>query len=215
MAISVLVAGDIAFREAFAAALGREYTLVETESVTSAADALLASKPAVALGVLGGEWPAGSVICRRIRGAASTRLLPVVAFAEPGEDRTVAALDDGADHVLPFPPPRAELHARIRSALRNRLATERLEDASQVIFALANAVEAKDAYTEGHTERVGALAVQAGRLAGVGGGGGPAARRGGGAHNIGKDRIPHERINQASRVAGKKGVVVEEEPSIG
>jgi len=46
-----------------------------------------------------------------------------------------------------FPAPRAELHARIRSALRNRVATERLEDASQVIFALANAVEAKDAYT--------------------------------------------------------------------
>ena len=43
MAISVLVAGDIAFREAIAAALGREYTLVETESVTAAADALLAS----------------------------------------------------------------------------------------------------------------------------------------------------------------------------
>src|SRR5256885_5417529 len=175
MAISVMVAGDIAFREAIAAALGREYTLVETESVTAAADALLASKPVVAFVDLRGGSITGSAMCRRIKRAASTRLLRVVAFAEPGEDRTVAALDDGADHVLPFPPPRAELHARIRSALRNRLATERLEDASQVIFALANAVEAKDAYTEGHTERVGALAVEAGRHPGGGRGvfGGP------------------------------------------
>src|SRR5438067_8006882 len=167
MATSVLVAGDVAFREAIAAALGRDYGLIESESVTATADALLASKPVVAFVDLRGGSAAGSAVCRRIKGAASTRLLPVIAFAEPGEDQTVAALDDGADHVLPFPPPRAELHARIRSALRNRLATERLEDASQVIFALANAVEAKDAYTEGHTERVGALAVEAGRLAGL------------------------------------------------
>src|SRR5256712_8414157 len=115
MATSVLVAGDIAFREAIAAALGREYTLVETESVTSAADALLASKPAVAFVDLRGESPAGSAICRRVKGAASTRLLPVVAFAVPGEDRTGAPLDDGTDHLLPFPPPRAAPHARIPS----------------------------------------------------------------------------------------------------
>src|SRR5256885_10656472 len=99
MAISVLVAGDIAFREAIAAALGREYTLVETESVTAAADALLASKPAVAFGDLRGESPAGGRIFRRIKGAAGTRLLPVVAFAHPGGEPPLAALDDRAGHV--------------------------------------------------------------------------------------------------------------------
>jgi len=124
MGISVLVAGDLAFREALAAALGSDYALIETDSATAAADVLLAARPAVAFVDLRGGSAAGSAVCRRIKGAASTRLLPVIAFAEPGEDHTVAALDDGADHVLPFPPPRAELHARIRSALRNRLATE-------------------------------------------------------------------------------------------
>src|SRR5256885_16337412 len=117
MAISVLVAGDIAFREAIAAALGREYTLVETESVTAAADALLASKPAVAFVDLRGESPAGGAICRGVKGAASTRLFPGGAFAEPGEDRAVAALVAGAERVLPLSPPPAELHARTRSAI--------------------------------------------------------------------------------------------------
>src|SRR5207245_2576637 len=119
MAISVLVAGDIAFREAIAAALGREYTLVETESVTAAADALL-------------------------------------------------------------------------------------EDASQVIFARANAVEAKDAYTEGHTERVGALAVEAGRLAGLDEEICEALRQGGVLHDIGKIGIPNEIINKAGRLTDKE-----------
>jgi putative two-component system response regulator len=215
MAISVLVAGDIAFREAIAAALGQDFTLIETDSVTAAADVLLASRPAVAFVDLRGGSQAGSAICRRIKGAASTRLLPVVAFAEPGEDRIVAALDDGADHVLPFPPPRGELHARIRSALRNRLATERLEDASQVIFALANAVEAKDAYTEGHTERVGALAVEAGRLAGLDEEICEALRQGGVLHDIGKIGIPNEIINKAGRLTDKERIVMNKHPIIG
>jgi putative two-component system response regulator len=215
MAISVLVAGDAAFREALSAVLGSDYVLVETDSVNAAADALLASRPALAFVDLRSGSAAGTAICRRIKGAASTRLLPVVAFADAGEERTVSALDDGADHVLPFPPPRAELHARIRSALRNRVATERLEDASQVIFALANAVEAKDAYTEGHTERVGALAVEAGRLAGLDEETCEALRQGGVLHDIGKIGIPNEIINKAGLLTPKERIVMNKHPIIG
>ena len=215
MGITVLVAGDAAFRETLAVVLGTDYALVETDSVTAAADVLLASKPAVAFVDLRGDTAAGSAICRRIKGAASTRLLPVIAFADAGEHRIVAALDDGADHVLPFPPPRAELHARIRSALRNRLATERLEDASQVIFALANAVEAKDAYTEGHTERVGALAVEAGRLTGLDEETCEALRQGGVLHDIGKIGIPNEIINKAGLLTPKERIVMNKHPIIG
>src|SRR5436305_15349465 len=87
MATSVLVAGDVAFREAIAAALGRDFTLIESESVTATADALLASKPVVAFVDLRGGSITGSAICRRIEGAASTRLVPVAGFAEPGEAR--------------------------------------------------------------------------------------------------------------------------------
>jgi putative two-component system response regulator len=215
MGITVLVAGDAVFREAIATALGSDYVLIETDSVNAAADVLLASRPALAFVDLRFDSAPGSAICRRIKGAASTRLMPVVAFAEPGEEQTVAALDDGADHVLPFPPPRAELHARIRAALRNRLATERLEDASQVIFALANAVEAKDAYTEGHTERVGALAVECGRLAGLDEETCEALRQGGVLHDIGKIGIPNEIINKAGLLTQKERIVMNKHPIIG
>src|SRR5216684_3130697 len=215
MSISVLLAGDREFRAALAEALGGDYGLVEVDSVLAAADALLASRAYVAFVDMRGGSPVGVAICRRIRGAASTRLLPVVACADAGLDATVAALDSGADHVIGFPPPAAELKARLRAALRVRLATERLEDASQVIFALANAVEAKDAYTEGHTERVGALAVEAGRLAGLDEETREALRQGGVLHDIGKIGIPNEIINKAGLLTLKERIVMNKHPLIG
>src|SRR4051812_37558659 len=215
MAISVLVAGDLAFRSALAEALGSDYAIVEAESVVAAAGALLASRAAIAFVDLRNHSPIGGAVCRRIKGAAQTRLLPVVACCDGGAEATVAALDAGADQVMTFPPARAELHARVRAALRTRLATDRLEDTSQVIFALANAVEAKDAYTEGHTERVGALAVETGRLAGLDEETQEALRQGGVLHDIGKIGIPNEIINKAGLLSPKERIVMNKHPLIG
>jgi putative two-component system response regulator len=215
MAVSVLLAGDVGFRGAVANALGVGYAFIEADSVQSAADALLASRPMLAVVDLRNGSEAGRAICGRIKGAAATRLLPIVACAEPGEVNLVSALDAGADQVLPFPPSGAELQARVRASLRMRLATERLEDASQVIYALANAVEAKDAYTEGHTERVGALAVEAGRLAGLDEETREALRQGGILHDIGKIGIPNEIINKAGLLTQKERIVMNKHPIIG
>jgi putative two-component system response regulator len=215
MLISVLLAGDARFRSDLAGALGKDYSIVEVDSVNAAADALLAAKPHLAFVDLRNGSQVGVAVCRRIKGAASTRLLPVVACADNGEEATIAALDAGADHVIGYPPPIAELQARVRAALRTRLATDRLEDTSQVIFALANAVEAKDAYTEGHTERVGALAVEAGRLAGLDEETQEALRQGGVLHDIGKIGIPNEIINKAGILTAKERIVMNKHPIIG
>jgi len=136
--------------------------------VNAAAEALLAAKPVLAVVDLRGASGPGDAICRRIKGAASTRLLPVVACAT--RERTARW-----PRWMPARTTRSLSRPAGRAARAHPLGVAQpgghraLEDASQVIFALANAVEAKDAYTEGHTERVGALAVEAGRLAGLDG----------------------------------------------
>ena len=215
MPIPVLLAGDQEFRAAVGDALGADYSIVEVDAVNQAADALLAARPALVFIDLRSSSSAGLAICRRIKGAAATRLLPILACADAGQEPLIAALDAGADHVLAFPPPPGELQARLRAALRVRLATDRLEDTSQVIFALANAVEAKDAYTEGHTERVGALAVEAGRLAGLDEETREALRQGGVLHDIGKIGIPNEIINKAGLLTLKERIVMNKHPLIG
>ena len=215
MPLFVLLAGDKEFRTVVAAALGPGFGVVEADTVQAAAEALLAGRPSIAFVDMRGQSEVGQAVCRRIKGAAATRLLQVIGCADAGEEALVAALDVGADHVMPFPPPVLELQARMRAASRTRLATERLEDTSQVIFALANAVEAKDAYTEGHTERVGALAVECGRLAGLDEETREALRQGGVLHDIGKIGIPNEIINKAGLLMPKERIVMNKHPIIG
>ena len=212
--LRILLAGDPAFRSGVGAALGTSWSVVEAANVAEAADALLAARPAAVVVDLrpGAD---GISVCRRIKGAAATRLLPIIGFVVGNGEATVAALDAGADHVAHWPPGGAELQARIRAVLRNRAVTERLEDATQVIFALANAVEAKDAYTEGHTERVGALADEVGRLAGLDDDTREALRQGGVLHDIGKIGIPNEIINKAGRLSDKERIVMNKHPIIG
>ena len=213
--LKLLLAGESAFRKDLAEALGLGHPVIQVATVAEAADAVLAGRPAIAIVDLRTDAGDGLAICRRIKGAAATRLLPVIAFADPGTDAAVAALDGGADHVLTFPVPAVELRARIRAILRTRAATDRLEDTTQVIFALANAVEAKDAYTEGHTERVGALGDETARLCGLDDDTREALRQGGVLHDIGKIGIPNDIINKAGLLTAKERIVMNKHPIIG
>jgi putative two-component system response regulator len=210
-----LLAGGVQFREAARALLPPAAPpLVEVETVSDAAEALLANRFALAVLDLR-EGELGLSVCRRIKGAAATHMVPVLAITDAGEPAVVSALDAGAEHAVAFPPSPRDFQARVRSLLRVRVSTERLEDTTAVIFALANAVEAKDAYTEGHTERVGALAVEVARFAGLDEDAQEALRQGGVLHDIGKIGIPNEILNKPGRLTDKERIVMNKHPLIG
>jgi putative two-component system response regulator len=133
----------------------------------------------------------GYEVCRRIKAMPRGRLTPVVMITALNqiEDR-VTALDVGADDFLSKPVERVELVARVRSALRLKALYNTLDGAEQVIFALAAAVEAKDALTERHTQRVGESARHLGRTLGLPEVALDALYRGGIIHDIGKIGVP-------------------------
>jgi putative two-component system response regulator len=108
-------------------------------------------------------------------------------------DRTadrVRALDSGADDYMTKPVDRVELVARVRSALRLKAVYDSLDSAEQVIFALAAAVEAKDPFTEAHTQRVAESARRIGARLGLTSSDLDALYRGGIIHDIGKIGVP-------------------------
>ncbi|HEY6114611.1 MAG TPA: response regulator, partial [Candidatus Dormibacteraeota bacterium] len=97
----------------------------------------------------------GLEVCRRLRKDGDNRMLPIVMISAMDDMASrVAAINAGADDFLSKPIERNELIARVRSLLKMKSMRDRLEDARQVIFALANAAEAKDLFTVEHTARV-------------------------------------------------------------
>jgi putative two-component system response regulator len=133
----------------------------------------------------------GYEVCRRIKAMPRGRLLPVVMITALSQtaDR-VAALEAGADDFMTKPVEQVELVARVRSALRLKALYNTLDSAEQVIFALAAAVEAKDPFTERHTQRVAESARHVGRRLGLPEFALDAVYRGGMIHDIGKIGVP-------------------------
>lgn len=149
----------------------------------------------------------GYEVCQRIKASPKFRLLPVVMITSL--DRTsdrVQALESGADDYMTKPVDRVELVARVRSALRLKRVYDSLDSAEQVIFALAAAVEAKDPYTEAHTQRVAESAQRVGMRLGLSSADLDALYRGGLIHDIGKIGVPDS-------ILLKRGPLDEEEMS--
>jgi len=133
----------------------------------------------------------GYEVCRRIKSTTRGKLIPVVMITALNQtDDRVRALESGADDFMAKPVEQVELVARVRSALRLKALYNTLDSAEHVIFALAAAVEAKDASTEKHTQRVAESARQVGRRLGLNELMLDALYRGGLVHDIGKIGVP-------------------------
>jgi putative two-component system response regulator len=158
----------------------------------------------------------GYEVCRRIKANPNCRLLPVVMITslDRTEDR-VRALESGADDYMSKPVERVELVARVRSALRLKAVYDSLDRAEQVIFALAAAVEAKDPFTEAHTQRVAESARRIGARMGLSDAELDALYRGGLIHDIGKIGVPDAILLKKGRLDAEELVRMRAHPIIG
>jgi putative two-component system response regulator len=90
-----------------------------------------------------------------------------------------------------------------------------LNAVKKVLFSLANAVEARDALTQGHIERVTDLAVAAGRMLGLSPRTLEALRIGAVLHDIGKIGVPGDILNQPGKLHPEKWEVIRKHPEVG
>ncbi len=192
MAVVVVVDDGAANRELIRAYLaGIDCELRLAENGPCALAAIEAEPPDLVL--LDVQMPGmdGYEVCRRIKAMPRGRLLPVVMITALNQtDDRVAALEAGADDFMTKPVERVELVARVRSALRLKALYNTLDSAEHVIFSLAAAVEAKDVFTERHTQRVGESARHVGKSLGLPDFALDALYRGGIIHDIGKIGVP-------------------------
>lgn len=97
----------------------------------------------------------GFTACQHLKENRHTALIPITMLtgSDDYENRR-RGIESGADDFLSKPFEQNILRARIRSQLRLKRLIDQLEDTETVIFTLAQVVEAKDAYTEGHLRRL-------------------------------------------------------------
>jgi putative two-component system response regulator len=215
---SVLVVDDSApNRELIEACLaGIECNVQLAGNGPKALEAIEAAAPDLVL--LDVQMPGmdGYAVCRRIKANPALRLVPVVMItALDRSDDRIQALEAGADDFMSKPVERLELVARVRSALRLKTVYDRLDSAEQVIFSLAAAVEAKDTYTQRHTNRVAESARFLGLRMGLSEEDLDALYRGGIIHDIGKIGVPDAVLLKPGPLDANELVLMRAHPEIG
>jgi len=142
--------------------------------------------------------------------------LPVIVLtAHKNSELRQRAIVAGADDFLSYPLNRLELITRIRSLLRIKDYHADLEESQDVICALALALEAKDQYTRGHSQRVGDLGYMFSRHLGIEEKRANLIRIAGLLHDIGKIAVPEALLNKKGPLTREEFIRVIDHPVIG
>ncbi len=142
--------------------------------------------------------------------------LPVVVLTSPRNSAMrQEAIVTGADDFINYPLNRLELVTRIHSLLRIREYHSDLEQTQNVICALALALEAKDRYTRGHSQRVGDLARTFALHVGLTQHQAEIIRIAGLLHDIGKIAVPEKLLNKNGPLSRDEFMRVIDHPVIG
>lgn len=158
----------------------------------------------------------GFEICRRIKSDKRTQFIPIIvitALQEPSDK--IKAIELGADDFLVKPINRLELTTRIKSLLRMKLLHDDLDTSESILFSLAGALEAKDFYTRGHSDRVSAIAVEIGRRMGASEPDVEAMRRGGLLHDIGKIAVKESILLKPGKLTDEEMAHIRMHPARG
>ncbi len=158
----------------------------------------------------------GFETARVIKSNPQTKLIPIIMITalDSPQDR-VKGLESGVDDFISRPFNIFELKARINNLLRLRESLNELENAEQVIFSLARAVEAKDRYTEGHCNRLANLAESMGKFLQLPEYELKILKRGGILHDIGKIAIRDSILLKPGKLTYEEFEIIKKHPQIG
>jgi putative two-component system response regulator len=215
---TVVVADDTpAVGEYLSRLLTRDgHRVVRAHNGAEALDLIAREQPDVALLDVMMPERSGFEVCQAIKSDPATRLIPVVLVTalQNLEDR-IRGIEAGADDFLSKPPNPHELLARVRSLFRLKRYTDELDSAQSVIMSLALTIEARDAYTDGHCQRLATFAVAVGEALGLPPADVEALRRGGVLHDIGKVGVPDGVLLKPSRLTANEFDVMKQHTLIG
>ncbi len=147
----------------------------------------------------------GYEVCKTVKSDKDLRLIPVIVITALSElDDKLKAIELGADDFLIKPFNRLELQTRIRSLLRLKALYDDLDSSENILFSLARALELKDQYTRGHSDRVAKYSLLLARAIGLSEQEQEHIWRGGLLHDIGKIGVKEAVLHKAGPLTAEE-----------
>ena len=151
----------------------------------------------------------GLEVCRQLRATPQREPTYVIILtSREGKQNAVMALESGADDYITKPFDRGELSARLKVGRR----IVSLQTSETVIYSFAQAVDSKNPYTKGHSERVCQFALLLAAQLGLSQTDIDLLRRASILHDIGKIAVPDAILNKSGPLTPDEIRVIQEHP---
>ncbi len=158
----------------------------------------------------------GYEVCQQIKKNKKTQLIPVIIVTALKDlNDKIKAIEIGADDFLLKPFNKLELITRIKSLLKLKELYDDVEMSEDIIFALAEMLEAKDIYTRGHSERVARYSVALAKFVGLSDPEQELIRRGALLHDIGKIGVREQVLNKPDKLSQEELAHIRSHPARG
>lgn len=158
----------------------------------------------------------GFEICKSIKQNKETQFIPVIVITALQElDDKLKAIELGADDFLVKPINRLELTTRIKSLLHMKSLHDDLDTSEAILISLAEALEAKDFYTRGHSDRVAQIVVTIAKHMGIKERELDFMRKGSLLHDIGKIGIKESILLKPGKLTDEEMAHIRSHPSRG
>ncbi|MDH4099395.1 MAG: response regulator [Nitrospirota bacterium] len=155
----------------------------------------------------------GYDVCARLKADEKTRFIPVIMVTALSDlEDKIKGLDAGTDDFISKPFNRHELLARVRSLLRIRHYYADLDHSQDIIITLALAVEAKDPYTRGHSERVADFAQKLAKALGLSVKDQDIVHKAGLLHDIGKIGVSESYLHKPGPLSREEREIIRDHP---
>jgi len=158
----------------------------------------------------------GYELCKKLKQKYGSRFFPIILVTSLAElEDKIAGIEAGADDFISKPFQPLELTTRVRSLLKLKRLQEELDHTESVILTLAVALESKDPYTKGHSERVGNLSEELVAFIGLSEKEQGLIKKAGILHDIGKIGISDSILHKKGTLTKEELALIEQHAGIG
>lgn len=158
----------------------------------------------------------GFEACSILKKRQETRFTPIVLVtALDSVDDKVKGIEAGADDFITKPFQKMELLARVKSLIRVKGLMDELENAQDVLYSLAMAIDYNDPYTHGHSQRVAELSFKLAIFLSLSDEDSQNIKNAGMLHDIGKIATDKGVLHKPGALNGTEFKHVSEHPVIG